>query len=54
MRQQENGITWDEKRGMLTGWYQDPQDGRWYYLDLTTGEMLTGWRQIPGWGAICT
>ena len=40
----------DEKRGMLTGWYQDPQDGRWYYLDLTTGEMLTGWRQIPGWG----
>lgn len=40
----------DEKRGMLTGWYQDPQDGRWYYLDLATGEMLTGWRQIPGWG----
>ena len=40
----------DEKRGMLTGWYQDPQDGRWYYLDLTTGEMLTGWRQIPGMG----
>ncbi len=40
----------DEKRGMVTGWYQDPQDGRWYYLDLTTGEMLTGWRQIPGWG----
>lgn len=40
----------DEKRGMLTGWYQDPQDGRWYYLDLTTGEMLTGWQLIPGWG----
>lgn len=40
----------DEKRGMLTGWYQDPQDGKWYYLDLATGEMLTGWRQIPGWG----
>lgn len=40
----------DEKRGMLTGWYLDPQDGRWYYLDLATGEMLTGWQLIPGWG----
>lgn len=32
------------------GWYLDPQDGRWYYLDLATGEMLTGWQLIPGWG----
>lgn len=30
------------------GWYKDPQDNRWYYLDPVTGEMLTGWQFISG------
>ncbi len=31
---------------MVTGWYRDPQDGRWYYLDPLSGAMSTGWIEI--------
>lgn len=30
------------------GWLLDPQDHFWYYLDLTTGKMCTGWNEIDG------
>lgn len=30
------------------GWHLDPQDGFWYYLDLTTGAMFTDWHYISG------
>lgn len=37
---------------MMTGWYQDPGDNRWYYLhdreDGSLGHMYTGWNQIDG------
>ena len=33
---------------MDKGWYHDSADGRWYYLNLLTGAMLTGWQQIDG------
>ena len=32
--------------GMRTGWYGDPQDGCIYYLDLATGQISVGWKQI--------
>ena len=28
------------------GWHLDPQDGRWYYLNLSDGVMFTGWHNI--------
>ena len=31
---------------LSTGWILDTQDGRWYYLDPSTGSMATGWKQI--------
>ena len=30
------------------GWHHDPQDSRWYYLDLTTGAMFVEWHMISG------
>ena len=33
---------------MRTGWHQDEDDGRWYYLDPLNGIMQTGWRTIEG------
>ena len=33
---------------MLTGWYYDINDSRWYYLDPQSGAMLTGWHTING------
>lgn len=33
---------------MATGWKQDREDGRWYYLDGESGAMAVGWRQIDG------
>ena len=33
---------------MQTGWSADPQDGHRYYLDPSTGKMVTGWKQIDG------
>ena len=33
---------------MQYGWHLDDQDGKWYYLDPATGEMLLGWREIGG------
>ena len=42
----------DEKGQMVTGWYQDPVDGKTYYLspvsDGTKGKMVTGWVTIDG------
>ena len=32
---------------MRTGWYQD-NDGNWYYLDTTNGNMFTGDHEIEG------
>ena len=32
---------------MQNGWIQTP-DGRWYYLDLQSGAMKTGWNLING------
>lgn len=33
---------------MQYGWYFDEVDKHWYYLDLTTGVMPTGWQAING------
>ena len=37
---------------MVTGWFQDPADGNWYYLhdisDGGLGRMYTGWHRIGG------
>lgn len=39
----------DGNLGMLKkGWHKDAQDGRWYFLDLKTGIMLSGWQKIDG------
>lgn len=42
----------DENGKMVVGWYQDPADGYWYYLnpasDGTLGRMITGWYVIDG------
>ena len=38
----------DENRGKIYGWFYDVIDGYWYYFDLKTGEMLTGWQLIDG------
>lgn len=34
----------DDKGNFITGWKQF--DGAWYYMDLITGEMLTGFQQL--------
>ena len=43
----------DENGKMVVGWYLDPADGRWYYLnsnsDGTLGKMMTGWVLIDGY-----
>ena len=33
---------------MDKGWYRDSADGSWYYLNLLTGSMQTGWQEING------
>ena len=33
---------------MVTGWHYDEADNKWYYLDPTTGQMATGWKEIDG------
>ena len=33
---------------MDKGWYRDSADGKWYYLNIMTGSMLTGWQEIDG------
>ena len=33
---------------MDKGWYLDSADGKWYYLNIMTGSMLTGWQEING------
>lgn len=33
---------------MKTGWHYDDVDQHWYYLDLDTGRMATGWKEIGG------
>ena len=30
------------------GWYYEPMDGKWYYLDEKTGAMLDGWVPLSG------
>ncbi|MDO4808606.1 MAG: BspA family leucine-rich repeat surface protein [Eubacteriales bacterium] len=34
--------------GLVKGWITDPQDGKKYYLDPSTGIMCHGWKQISG------
>lgn len=48
-------VSWfrfDEHGNMITGWYQDPSDGCWYYLhpisDGSQGYMYTGQHVIDG------
>jgi|GEM_PF-1419566 len=36
------------KGAMQTGWITDPQDEHRYYLDLSTGKMVTGLKEIDG------
>ncbi len=38
-----NPISDGTKGKMKTGWITDPQDGNCYYLDPSTGRMVTGW-----------
>ena len=37
---------------MMTGWFKDPSDMRWYYFherpDGSMGHMYTGWNEIDG------
>ena len=33
---------------MKTGWHYDEVDKHWYYLDLVTGQMVMGWKEIEG------
>ena len=33
---------------MVKGWHHDGQDGRWYYLDPSSGAMHTNWSKIGG------
>ena len=33
---------------MIKGWHHDGQDGRWYYLDPSSGAMHTNWSKIGG------
>ena len=33
---------------MIKGWHHDGQDGRWYYLDPSSGAMHTNWSKING------
>ena len=33
---------------MIKGWHHDGQDGRWYYLDSSSGAMHTNWSKING------
>ncbi len=43
------GETKDSSEGGLAkGWITDPQDGKKYYLDPSTGIMCHGWKQISG------
>lgn len=30
----------------LRGWYYEDQDGKWYFLNPVTSEMMTGWQYI--------
>ena len=39
----------DGNLGILhKGWYYEPMDGKWYYLDEKTGAMLDGWVSLSG------
>lgn len=42
----------DENGYMRTGWYQQPETGKWYYLnpvsDGSKGKMMTGWIWVNG------
>lgn len=44
--------TWEVSDGnlgmLIKGWHNDVQDGKWYYLDPSTGIMLSGWQEIDG------
>ena len=33
---------------LVTGWHEDRDDGRTYYLDSASGEMVHGWHTIDG------
>ena len=37
-----------QQGAMHTGWFQDPNDHYWYYLDTKTGWMRTGWLWLEG------
>ena len=43
-----HGISDGRLGTMVRGWYQDPEDGRRYYLDPLSGIMQTGWQEIAG------
>lgn len=38
--------SFDSNGKMRTGWYQDTSNGKWYYFNPASGEMLKGWQQI--------
>ncbi|MBQ9562071.1 MAG: N-acetylmuramoyl-L-alanine amidase [Lachnospiraceae bacterium] len=45
--QESDGWYYYQDGEALTGWFQDPANGRWYYLG-TSGRMATGWQDIGG------
>ncbi len=45
--QESDGWYYYQDGEAQTGWFQDPANGRWYYLGAS-GRMATGWQDIGG------
>ena len=44
-----NSVSDSDLGELRTGWYQDNQNGNFYYLDNSSRKMLTGWQWIDGY-----
>lgn len=48
LREGSSWYAFDERGYMRTGWYFDAKDRHWYFFDLVTGAMKTGWITAGG------
>ena len=48
LRKGSSWYAFDERGYMRTGWYFDAKDRHWYFFDLVTGAMKTGWITAGG------